>query len=67
LQGNGLAVFVPLNTDEAGIGIIGACSRECWYEACQYQKRLEDETHLSTSFERARGHTLLIDKLLVQA
>src|SRR6516165_1151093 len=45
LQRDGLPVFVPLNADEAGFGIIGACSRECWYEACQYQQRLEDETH----------------------
>src|SRR5262249_4082537 len=44
LQGDGLPVFVPLDADEAGFGI-GACSRECWYEACQYQQRLEDETH----------------------
>src|SRR5262249_19298529 len=44
LQGDGLPVFVPLHADEAGFGI-GACSRECWYEACQYQQRLEDETH----------------------
>src|SRR5215470_7685362 len=45
LQRDGLPVFVPLNADEAGFGIIGACSRECWYEACQHQQRLEDETH----------------------
>src|SRR6185436_4309503 len=45
LQGDGLPVFVPLNADEAGFGIIGACSRECWYETCQYQQRLKDETH----------------------
>src|SRR6516165_6523126 len=45
LQSDGLPVFVPLDADEAGFGI-GACSREYWYEACQYQQRLdEDETH----------------------
>src|SRR5262245_16653028 len=44
LQGDGLPVFVPLDADEAGFGI-GARRRECWYEGCQYQQRLEDETH----------------------
>src|SRR5689334_13403218 len=54
-QGDGLQVFVPLNADEAGFGIIGACSRECWYEACQYQQRLEDDTHTLPPLN-GRGH-----------
>src|SRR5215831_7427202 len=70
LQGDWLPVFTPLNADESGFGVC-ACSRQCWYQACQYQQRLEDETHslppLNGPADRQRrlaaGPTALLEPL----